>query len=278
MSGDFGRSGRGAGRAGAGRAGPRPSRRTLLAGGAALGGLALGAPLALPRSAFAQSHTAHTGHGEAPLGRLDTPAPPMDQPLVEPEVRRSKNGVLSTTLRAAYGWRDVGGFRLFLRGYEGGSPGPTLRLEPGDTLRVRLVNDLPPNLDEMPADISHPHLFNTTNFHFHGGHVSPSGIADNVMRTMPPGGVYDIAIDLPDDHTAGTYWYHPHHHGSADIQMASGMRRRDRRRGRLRRGAGDRRRRASACWCSARRCSTQRGTVEDFERAVPRDGDCASSR
>ena len=34
----------------------------------------------------------------------DKPAPAMDQPLVEPEVRRSANGVLSTTpaLRYAY--------------------------------------------------------------------------------------------------------------------------------------------------------------------------------
>jgi FtsP/CotA-like multicopper oxidase with cupredoxin domain len=34
---------------------------------------------------------------------------------------------------------------------------------------------------------------------------------------------YDIEITLPADHTRGTYWYHPHHHGSADVQVASGM-------------------------------------------------------
>jgi len=61
------------------------------------------------------------------------------------------------------------------------------------------------------------------NFHFHGSHASPSGIADNVMRSMAPGHTYDIEIALPKDHTKGTYWYHPHHHGSADIQMSSGM-------------------------------------------------------
>ena len=68
-----------------------------------------------------------------------------------------------------------------------------------------------------------PHQFNNTNFHFHGAHASPSGIADNVMRSMAPGHSYDIEIALPADHTSGTYWYHPHHHGSADIQMSSGM-------------------------------------------------------
>ena len=47
--------------------------------------------------------------------------PAMDQPLVEPEVRRSANGVLSTSLRCAYAYRDIGGMRLYLRAYEGGA-------------------------------------------------------------------------------------------------------------------------------------------------------------
>jgi len=68
-----------------------------------------------------------------------------------------------------------------------------------------------------------PHHFNTTNFHFHGSHVSPGGLADNIFRSMEPGQSYDIEINIPADHTRGTYWYHPHHHGSADIQISSGM-------------------------------------------------------
>jgi FtsP/CotA-like multicopper oxidase with cupredoxin domain len=153
----------------------------------------------------------------------DSSVAAMDQPLVEPEVRRSVNGVLSTTLRVGYVYRQIGGVRLYVRSYEGGSPGPTLRMKPGDTLRIKLINDLPPNRDEMPADMSQPHQFNNTNFHFHGSHASPSGIADNVMRSMEPGYTCNIEIKLPEDHTKGTYWYHPHHHGSADIQMSSGM-------------------------------------------------------
>ncbi|MBH1963554.1 MAG: multicopper oxidase domain-containing protein [Comamonadaceae bacterium] len=153
----------------------------------------------------------------------DKRAPAMDQPLLEPEVRRSVNGVLDTTLRMAYAYRYVGGVRLYVRSYEGASPGPTLRVKPGDTLRLKLINDLPPNRDAMPADMSRPHQFNNTNFHFHGAHVSPSGIADNVMRSMAPGNTYNVEIKIPQDHTRGTYWYHPHHHGSADVQMSSGM-------------------------------------------------------
>lgn len=195
----------------------RLSRRRLLGGG-----LATGSTLLAGGQVAAQGHN-HDSMSST-LGLVARPKVPiMDQPLVEPEVRRSANGMLQTSLRCAYAYREVGGVRLYVRSYEGGSPGPTLRMKPGETLKIRLINDLPPNRDAMPADLSRPHQFNNTNFHFHGAHVSPSGIADNVMRSMAPGETYDIEIEVPKDHTRGTYWYHPHHHGSADVQMASGM-------------------------------------------------------
>lgn len=185
----------------------------------------IGALLLTQRTATAASMVMPATMDMSPtMGMVpDYAVPATDQPLVEPEVRRAVDGVLSTTLRVGYAYRQIGGVRLYVRSYEGGSPGPTLRMKPGDTLRLRLVNDLPPNRDLLPADISQPHQFNNTNFHFHGSHVSPSGIADNVMRSMAPGHSYEVEITLPDDHTKGTYWYHPHHHGSADIQMSSGM-------------------------------------------------------
>jgi FtsP/CotA-like multicopper oxidase with cupredoxin domain len=74
-------------------------------------------------------------------------------PLVEPEVRRSSNGVLETTLRMRYAWKHIGGYRLYMRTYEGTIPGPTLRVKPGDTLRIKLVNDLPPNRDRRRQTI-----------------------------------------------------------------------------------------------------------------------------
>jgi FtsP/CotA-like multicopper oxidase with cupredoxin domain len=86
-----------------------------------------------------------------------------------------------------------------------------------------LINDLPPNRDVAPLNTDQPHKLNTTNFHFHGSHVSPGGISDNILRQMDPGQSYDVEITLPADHTRGTYWYHPHHHGGADVQIASGM-------------------------------------------------------
>jgi FtsP/CotA-like multicopper oxidase with cupredoxin domain len=205
---------------GAGRGLASGSRRGFLQGWLALGSLVVGG-----RAALAQSGSEHAGHmhmmPEIGLAKVAA-VPAMDQPLIEPEIRRSANGVLSTSLRCAYAYRDIGGVHLYLRSYEGGLA-PTLRMKPGETLKIRLVNDMPPNRDQAPANPSHPHQFNNTNFHFHGAHCSPSGIADNVMRMMEPGKAYDIEITLPADHTRGTYWYHPHAHGSADVQVASGM-------------------------------------------------------
>jgi FtsP/CotA-like multicopper oxidase with cupredoxin domain len=162
------------------------------------------------------------GHGGA---RIGVPRAPYHrgEPLFDPEVRRSVNGQLRTALRVSYTYKDIGGYRLYLRSYEGTIPGPTLRVRPGDVLRIRLINDLPPNRDPVPIDIALPHHFNTTNFHFHGSHVSPEGISDNIFRSMEPGHSYDIEIEIPGDHPRGTYWYHPHHHGSADVQITGGM-------------------------------------------------------
>jgi FtsP/CotA-like multicopper oxidase with cupredoxin domain len=163
------------------------------------------------------------GHAAARSGGVPRAPYQKGAPLIEPEVRRSVNGELRTTLQVRYAYKDIGDYRLSLRTYEGMVPGPTLRVRPGDVLRIRLINDLPPNPDPVLLNMTLPHHFNTTNFHFHGSHVSPAGISDNIFRSMEPGQSYDIEIAVPSDHTRGTYWYHPHHHGSADVQMTSGM-------------------------------------------------------
>jgi FtsP/CotA-like multicopper oxidase with cupredoxin domain len=202
------------------------SRRGLLAASAGAGG-ALILASASRRSlvgAEATPPAGHDSHSEANgAAGLLQPAKWESAELVEPEVRSSIDGELATDLRVAYAYADIGGYRLSLRAYEGSIPGPTLRVQPGDFLRVNLINDLPPNRTEMPLNMDLPHHFNSTNLHVHGMHVSPSGDADNVLRTMEPGQSYEVAIAVPADHTRGTYWYHPHNHGSADVQISSGM-------------------------------------------------------
>ncbi|MDQ2655637.1 MAG: multicopper oxidase domain-containing protein, partial [Chloroflexota bacterium] len=203
------------------------SRRRVIAGSLATGGSLLVAGAArLPRAVAddATPVAEHISQGHrATQGLIPGPSPWESADLVEPEERRSVDGVLETELHALYTWKDTGGYQLSMRSYEGTIPGPTLRLKPGDALKINFRNQLPANRDEDPRDEDLPHHLNNTNFHFHGAHVSPEGISDNVFRVFEPGQSYDIEIDLPEDHPSGTYWYHPHNHGSADIQIASGM-------------------------------------------------------
>jgi len=199
--------------------GSRFSRRSFMRTG-----LGVGTALLLPNLPGVRAvGSAAAAHDHEPVGRDEEWKDfKPGAPFVEPEVRRSANGELNTTLRMQYAYKDIGGHRLYVRSYEGAVPGPTLRLTPGDVLRIKLINDMPPDRDPTPIDHSLPHRFNTTNFHSHGLHVSPSGISDNVMRMMEPGTSYEIEIAIPSDHIPGTNWYHPHAHGSADVQLASG--------------------------------------------------------
>lgn len=147
------------------------------------------------------------------------------------EAHRSHDGLLRAKLRVRYARNRIGNLPVFTRTFEGRIPGPTLRLKPGDTLQLRLFNRLPPETHdhEEPMDINMPHRFNVTNLHFHGLHVSPKCSADgrvcsdNVLIEIEPGESQLFEVTLPENHPDGTYWYHPHKHGSAAIQVMGGM-------------------------------------------------------
>ena len=103
---------------------------------------------------------------------------------------------------------------------EGDFVAPTIRVAPGQTLTVDLDNRLDPCTDKQRAAKT---CFNDTNLHTHGLWVSPSGNSDNVLVSIPPGGKFRYQYKISDDHPAGTFWYHPHHHGSGFVQVGSGM-------------------------------------------------------
>ena len=108
--------------------------------------------------------------------------------------------------------------------YDGALPGSTWELDPGQTLRVELINGLPP-LDhaDHPVEMDRPHEWTTTNLHTHGLHVSPEGDGDNVFVAIEPGQRHQYEIEVPDDHPGGLFWYHPHRHGGVAQQIRSGM-------------------------------------------------------
>lgn len=115
-----------------------------------------------------------------------------------------------------------GPISFWTRSYEDSIPGPTLRIQPGDTLNLQLVNQLTAD-QPGPWTLNTLHNPNTTNLHVHGMHVDPTGIADNVMRVVGPGESALTQVHVPKDHPRGVFHYHPHYHGSVFVQMGGGM-------------------------------------------------------
>ncbi|MFT2097883.1 multicopper oxidase family protein [Marinomonas sp. 2405UD66-6] len=128
--------------------------------------------------------------------------------------------------------------------YNGVSPGPSFFLDPGDTLDVELVNDLPALNDDCTTNMNSFHGINTTNLHTHGLHVSPttdsSGQfdADNVFVSVVPKEQVapclsgketlrrhrtNYRFETADDHPSGTFWYHAHKHGATSRQVGRGL-------------------------------------------------------
>ena len=61
--------------------------------------------------------------------------------------------------------------------YNNQTPGPVIVADPGDTIRVKLTNNL--NIDKQTEEWNS--TVSRTNLHLHGAHVSPEGKGDNVM-------------------------------------------------------------------------------------------------
>jgi multicomponent Na+:H+ antiporter subunit D len=74
--------------------------------------------------------------------------PVVGDPLAEPPVLRSRGGVLQVRLEAAEARVPLAGWEAATLAYNGSLPGPTLHVQPGDRLRIELVNRLaePTNL------------------------------------------------------------------------------------------------------------------------------------
>src|SRR5829696_3729641 len=182
----------------AGRA-HRLSRRRMLGSAVATAGLAA---LSQGARTVRSAPTRQTSPGSGVVGAT----------LVEPPVLRSADGHLDVALEAQFGPAMIGGRAITTYTYNGHAPGPTLRLQPGDSLGVTLTNQM-----DQP-----------TNLHTHGLHVSPAGNSDNVFVHVMPGETFAYEYAIPRDQTSGLYipglyWYHPHMHGDSTDQVEGGM-------------------------------------------------------
>ena len=134
--------------------------------------------------------------------------------------------------------------------------GVRLQLMAGDTLRIRLVNHLPPATDAKHVADNPDLAGNPTNLHTHGLIVEPhraegpsDSYGDYVFLQLfnpanpPPSatptahaghgaghpdvdiayGAVDYAIQIPANHPSGLYWFHPHVHGVSLNQVTAGL-------------------------------------------------------
>jgi FtsP/CotA-like multicopper oxidase with cupredoxin domain len=101
--------------------------------------------------------------------------------------------VVSVELEASeLEWEFAPGRSVVGFGFNGQVPGPPIGAEVGDTLEVRLTNNLP----------------QATTIHWHGVRV-PAEMdgTEAVQAPVEPGGTFDYRFVVPD---AGTFWYHSH--------------------------------------------------------------------
>ncbi len=128
--------------------------------------------------------------------------------------------------------------------------GPTLVAHPGEVLLIPVLNLLsrdelaeatvPATVDrptlQIPRGVptsstatgsamydNSPHDFDVTNLHTHGLNVSPDWPSDDIFRQIHPGQLKFYIYAIPANHPTGTFFYHPHHHGSVATQVAGGM-------------------------------------------------------
>lgn len=110
------------------------------------------------------------------------------------QARRATAGrTLARTLQAQPSTVDIGGRTVSTWTYNGALPGPEIRARVGDTLKVRLENQLP----------------QPTTVHWHGIALrnDMDGVPVLTQPEIPPGGSFEYLFTLPH---AGTYMFHPH--------------------------------------------------------------------
>jgi FtsP/CotA-like multicopper oxidase with cupredoxin domain len=165
--------------------------------------------------------------------------PPPGSVVPEPKDLRSRAGVLTLDM-SLHDVRERDGTVRYCYRLTDGTESPTLRLQPGDLLVLRLKNALT-ELEPQAGMRMHPHSMagmsghgdpcssgamssTSTNLHFHGLTVPPMCHQDDVLKTsiQPSDPPFEYRFRIPANEPPGLYWYHPHIHGFSSRQVLGG--------------------------------------------------------
>jgi FtsP/CotA-like multicopper oxidase with cupredoxin domain len=116
--------------------------------------------------------------------------------------------VIETTLTASLQTVDIGGVSVHAEVFNGGIPGPTFRLNIGDSVVVRLINDLPYEIGIHWHGVELENYSDGTEVTQNGTPPAPLQVLGN---GVPAGGTFLYKFKVP---RAGLFWYHPHHENS----------------------------------------------------------------
>ncbi len=162
-------------------------------------------PTAVPSAAATLSASTTTAAAGAVV---KTSFPTLQgQAYAQVPVIKSQNGVLTAQFDVKNQKFSVAGREINGMAYAGQFMGPTLQVNPGDTLKITEKSELK----------------DPTNLHTHGLHTSPIDISDNIFRSFTDGTTNEVVIEVPKGVAPGTYWYHTHIHGYTEGQVFSGL-------------------------------------------------------
>ena len=176
---------------------------------------------------------AMSGHALA-QGSNPCPRAAAGSVVAQPPDLFSTNGALNVDFSYFTSVDEIGR-TLFCFVTPAGQESPTLHVNPGDTIRIKLTNKVPaaPGAPSEVVSDSKKRCGSVTmtiasvNMHFHGTNVSPTCHSDEVIHTLVNSGdTFTYEIDIPKNEPPGLYWYHPHVHGIASNAVeggASGM-------------------------------------------------------
>ena len=163
--------------------------------------------------------------------------PPPGSAIPEAEDLRSRHGVLKLDL-TVHDYRESDGSVRYCYVLGDGAQSPTLRMNPGDLLILRLKNALN-SFESGTAPHTHDHAndakpsdpcssgrmsLTSTNLHFHGMTIPPVCHQDEVLKTsvQPGDPPFEYRFRVPENEPPGLYWYHPHIHGFSKAQVLGG--------------------------------------------------------
>jgi bilirubin oxidase len=138
-------------------------------------------------------------------GSLLAPGQPLRSLALLPNASAAAGQFSATLAAAPANAALVEGRSTALWLYNGLFPGPVVEVREGDRVRLVLEN-------RLPID---------TTIHWHGLAV-PASQDGSPMDPVAPGATRAYEFDIPAG-AAGTYWYHPHAHGTTAEQVSRGL-------------------------------------------------------